>query len=289
MAKNYKLFLMLLLCVLVSCGDDDDPSPNTNNNPPDTESPKVKILSPETNSTYLVIDMVRIDGRLSDNMALGSLKFWLVAADGQKHEVIEPFIFTDVLKFLDFGASFFPRDIESGTYKLVLEIKDRQNNVAKDSISINVHAPDINSAAFANAFKNGSFYHYIDWGWYGVDFTNGVEFNEAQFSNGVFLMMSQEYSINKDQWEKFVKDFRFEKQTWATWDEDGSGDVVSEEFEKGLDRLELFNNWDLNNDRMVKEDEFILGIFESWDRNRDNMLSKAEYHDSFHTYLRILN
>lgn len=202
--------------------------------------------------------------------------------------MMELFPFTDVLKATEFNASFYPRDIASGTYKLVSETKDRQNNVARDSITIAVEAPDISKTEFAKAFEKGSFYHHLDWGWYPVDFTNGVEFNEVELSSGLYIMMSLDDNIKKEEWEKFVKDFRFEKQSWATWDADTNGELDYDEFHKGISKLELFKKWNLDNSQLVSEIEFATGIFDRWDRNRDNLLSRDEYFDMFYTYLAIL-
>lgn len=287
MGKIYKLSLTLLLLVCVACGSDDDPSPNANNNLRDTEKPKIKFLSPEANSNHLVIDLITIRVRLTDNEALGNVSTWLVSADGQRQEVMEPFPFTDVLRNTEFNASFYPRDIASGTYKLVSETKDRNNNVAKDSVTITVQATDIDKTAFVKAFEKGNFYQYLDWGWFGVDFTNGIQFNEPQLSNGLYMMLSLDDNIKKDEWEKFVKDFRFEKQRWADWDANADNELDYDEFHKGISKLDLFKNWNLDNSQLINEVEFATGIFDRWDRNRDNLLSKDEYYNLFYTYLAL--
>lgn len=199
----------------------------------------------------------------------------------------EPFTLTEATKFLTFGISFYPRDTAPGSYSLVLEVKDKAQNMAKDSVTLTVHAPDLNKTEFVNAFQKSSFYSFVDWGWFGFDFTNGIEFNEKQFSDGVFMMMNVESSIPKDHWEKFVKDFRFEKQARTTWDEDGNDVLTIEEFRSGLGRLDLFDEWDLNDDGLVKEAEFAAGIFDRWDRNRNKLLSRDEYFDMFYTYLAL--
>lgn len=245
------------------------------------------MLSPASNTTHLVIDLVSIRAKLSDSDALGSMRAFLVDANGIYREVMEPFVFTYEVKYTDYGHLFFPRDVAPGTYKLMLEVKDKAQNLAKDSVTLTIHAPDIDKTEFTKAFEKGNFFRFLDWGWFEFNFTNGIEFNESQFSAGMFMMLYDEYSIPKDQWEKFAKDFRFEKQSWATWDEDGNGELSDEEFLKGLDRLGLFDEWDLNDDGLVKEAEFAAGIFDRWDRNRNKVLSRDEYFDMFYTYLAL--
>ncbi|PKV75964.1 DUF4625 domain-containing protein [Pontibacter ramchanderi] len=287
MRKIYQLSFILLLWIGVSCGGDDDPTPSTVNNPPDTEKPKIQLLTPEENSTFLVINLIRFNTRLSDNVALGTLKASLVSSDGSRSEIMEPFIFTDAMNITDFTGSFYPREIAPGTYTLLLEVLDRQKNMAKDSVAITIHAPAINQAEFENAFKKNTFYYYLDWGWFGFDFINGVEFVKSQFTYGLLMMMSMDNYINKDQWEKFVKDFQFEKQTWASWDKDGNGMLDDIEFHQGIEQLGLFEKWDQNKDKLVNEKEFVRGIFKSWDRNRDDVLSREEYFEPFYTYLSL--
>lgn len=288
MEKIYKLFFLLLLCALVSCDDDDDtPIPGANNNAPDTEKPKVQLLSPASNTTHLVIDLVSIRAKLSDNDALGNIRAFLVDANENQRNIVEPLIFPADMKFSEFGGTFYPRDVAPGTYMLVLEVKDRHNNVAKDSVILTIHAPDIDKTEFVKAFEKGNFYRFLDWGWFPVDFTNGIQFNETQLSNGLYMMLSLDDNIKKDEWERFVKDFRFEKQNWATWDADTNGDLDYDEFHKGISKLGLFKKWNLDNSQLVSEAEFAMGIFDSWDRNRDNLLSKDEYFDTFFTYLAL--
>lgn len=236
---------------------------------------------------YVVISLVNVSARLWDNVGLQSARGFLVDADGNRREVLTPILLYDPVKFMEYGSDFYLKGTEPGTYTLVLEVKDRQNNIAKDSVTLRVQTRDINISEFAKAFEEGSFYHHIDWGWFGLDFTNGVEFDERQFSMGIYMMVNMSSYINENEWDKFMQDFRFEKQAWAGWDENTNGELDYDEFHKGLVRLELFKKWDLNNDNLVREDEFIIGIFDRWDRNRNSWLSREEYDDMFYTYLTL--
>jgi hypothetical protein len=283
MKNMYKLPFIFLLCVLVACNDDDDPSPANRNL--DTESPKVYLLSPAANTTYLVINRVVFSANLSDNMGLGNARALLVDADGKRSAVTEPMPFFSNITHIKYGSSFYLRDVEPGTYTLVVEVEDSQKNMAKDSVTIMVHAPDINREAFAQAFENGNFFRQLDWGWFGFDFTKEVEFDEMQFTAGLYMMINSSTYIKENEWEQFVRDFRFEKQRWATWDENGDGELDGDEFHNGIKRLDLFKKWDTDNDKMVRTNEFVKGIFDRWDVNQDNRLTRAEYQEKFYKYL----
>lgn len=284
MDKIYKFLLILVLCAVVAC-DEDVPGPVINKTPLDTKNPLVQLTSPAANTSYLIINRPTITAMLSDNMGLGSARALLVDGDGQRREVVEPFPFYGAPKHEEFWSVFSLRDIEPGIYRLVLEVRDKQNNLAKDSVTIKVHAPDINRTEFAKAFKEGSLYHQIDWSWFGLDFINGLEFNESDFSTALYLMVKIDEFMNQDEWEMFMKDFRFENQTWSSWDEDSNGELDNSEFKNGIGRLDLFNKWDSDSDRFVREDELINGIFDSWDEDRDNLLTRAEYAENFYNYL----
>ncbi len=276
----------MFLCVLAACNDDDDFNPR--NKSQDTANPSIYLLSPVANTTYLVINRVDVHASLSDDTGLGSARTLLVDADGNRKAVTEPIVFQSNTTSGQYGSSFNLRGVEPGTYTLVIEVRDQASNMAKDSVAIKVHAPDLNKTEFSEAFEKGSFFYNLEWGWFGLDFTHGIEFDETQFSTGVYMMINISTYMKENEWEKFVQDFGFEKQSWSTWDANRNGELDELEFHNGLKRLDLFKKWDANNDRMVRADEFAQGIFKSWDLNQDDMLTKAEYQDKFYYYVSIL-
>lgn len=47
--------------------------------------------------------------------------------------------------------------------------------------------------------------------------------------------------------------------------------------------LNLFENWDKNQDDLLYLDELANGVFTQWDLNQDNLLSKDEFLEKFYT------
>ncbi|MCX2740880.1 hypothetical protein [Pontibacter anaerobius] len=284
MKKNKLVLLLLLAASLVACDEDDDVVP-------DMVSPEVEILSSTDNATFLVIEMIEGKVKVVDNNAIKGYRVFLVYPDGSSKLVKEHDEFYIKITSRDYPISIkLPKGATMGEYILVVEAEDRAQNVAKDSLAVTIHAPDISSAEFARAFNNVANLTAFDamyWDWMGYDLQYGIVFEEYGFESGFFDMVDIDYdrAISGAEWEKFIADFNLDSKSWASLDEDNNGTLDSVEFGDGFRNLISFEGWDLDKDGWVNKDEFANGIFGHWDTNKDNLLSKEEYLERFFTYL----
>lgn len=77
-----------------------------------------------------------------------------------------------------------------------------------------------------------------------------------------------------------------ESDYYDDWDANSDGEIDEAEWQSGIDNnfsnydrdtYGDFNEWDTNRDRIIDEDELIVGNFTVWDTDRDGNIELAEY------------
>ncbi|WP_439882141.1 hypothetical protein ACSX1A_03050 [Pontibacter sp. MBLB2868] len=297
MKAIYFISVLLLSVTFMSCDGDDGPKPNLNplsgTVPPpetDTVNPVVSITLPTANDSLLLIDAIQVIADLSDNIRLDSVRVILTGPDGGRQVLSDAQIRGGVRDYKLNVVHQIPKYAATEDYTVIVEAKDYGKNVAKDSVTFVLYASDINSATFARPFSYGLYNKYfteplekLGYNYWDM----GYSFNDDLFSFIMFLMVNtdNEFSISEAEWNRFIVDFGVKNQVWTTWDENSDGNLNEAEFHDGLISLNLFNEWDENQDSSVYFDEMAAGIFSRWDTNNDKMLSKEEYLEKFYTYL----
>lgn len=278
--------LVLLLATLMAC-DSEDVTPNNLKVLPDTVNPTVKIDSPVTNTSFLVIERVMLNIKAYDNRRIGTLQVFMSGPDARNVSVLMAEATSVILNNESFYISILlPRDISAGNYTIIAKAIDFERNEAKDSITIAVQAPDLGRARFIEAFEKVNFFNIVGF-WDYDDFVNGVDFDELWFGRGFFAMVDTnlDAGISKTEWDLFNSDFAVKDQVWAKWDVNNDGIQSEDEFRKGLSDLKLYTEWDTNKDALISANEVASGIFGRWDQNKDDLLSKEEYQEKFYRYL----
>lgn len=289
------LFLLILFsCALVSCYHEEvTPNyPSTPNKPTvpgpgfpinnDNLNPTINIARPISNSDLTVIEHLNIYANISDNAGLNEVRLIIDDPDGNPIEIEG----LNYLKSLNNVPNVIlhayirlPTVSVVGTYTLVIEAEDMKQNLAKDSVKFNLHAPDFNKFEFQQAFiKNGFIGAMADW--------EENFLSERSFASGFFYRLDRDSDkrILQTEWEKLVLDFDLRNQSWTVWDANSDGTLSEVEFKNGLKVTKLFDQWDETKDGKIYEEELADGLFDIWDTNRDKKLTRAEYHEKLDTY-----
>lgn len=257
------------------------PGPN-NPTQPDSIVPGINISSPKFNSDLMVFEYLIVYANISDNKGLDEVRLFIVDPSGTRSEIEGLEHLKSLNNAVNTIVNLFmrlPTNSAIGAYTLVIEAEDMKQNVSKDSVAFNVHAPDLNIAEFTDAFiKNGFIAAMADW--------EESFLSERSFGSGFFYVMDRDRDsrILKAEWEKFVKDFDLSNQVWTTWDVNGDGNLSELEFKNGLGWSKLFNEWDQNKDGLVRDEELAIGVFGRWDDNMDGKLTRAEYLERLSAY-----
>lgn len=293
----YLIPLLFLSATFVSCDGDDDPNPRTQSGtlPPsetDNAAPAVTINVPAANDSVLVIDVIAVAADITDNRELDNVRVILADPGGATRVLSDvPITYFDDFKNYKLSQQHqIPKYAATGNYTVTVEAKDKGLNVTKDSVTFILHASDINSAAFSNPFSVGLIRSRISeaLGWYGYSaWDSGYTFSEHWFNIFMYLLVTtdSEYSISKAEWDKFMADFDVKNQSWENWDENSDGNLNDAEFNKGLNSLNFYNDWDKDQDKILSYEELSDGFFDRWDLNNDDLLSREEYQEKFYTYL----
>jgi hypothetical protein len=285
MKNYYRLFLLLFSCAFVACDDDDDVfNPNLLT---DTVSPIIELSSPAANDSVLLIGGVSVLAYVKDERVLDNVRVIVNDPSGGSQVIanhtaalsIDPRVFS--------LSEYYriPKNPVPGEYTVVVEAKDKGQNVTKNAVTFTLHDSDIHSEEFIEAFwyiLYDILPGFIDNAW-----DLGYAFNDDWLNNLLFLMVStnNDSGISEAEWGKFMADFDVKNQAWPTWDLNSDGKLDKQEFYDGITRLNLFNDWDTNQDEIISVEELATAIFTLWDHNRDNVLSREEYLEKSYTYL----
>lgn len=89
--------------------------------------------------------------------------------------------------------------------------------------------------------------------------------------------------LNQEEFTSFWNDENY----GADWDSGGDGVVQQKEFDSGLDEFygtqwedlsaHSYQDWDLDGDGFIDEDEMTKGTFHAWDENDDQQIDQEEY------------
>lgn len=283
-----KVYFVFLCLALLACNDDDDsPTPSSST---DTVAPVVTITAPAANDSLLIIGGIRLSGVITEEWRLEKVRFFLTGPDGAREMIWDasPTLYVQQREF-ELGHQLpIPRQAALGAYTLTVEARDYGKNVAKDSVTFVLHAPDINKAAFEEPFNSGLYNYWETMDWFGYNsWDNGNMLDADWLTILLFLMVNtdEEFSLSEAEWTRFMTDFNAKQQKWATWDEDNNGALNEAEFHKGIGSLNFFDDWDTDQDQKVSAEEMAAGVFDRWDYNRNGFLSADEYLDRYYTYL----
>lgn len=290
MKKIYLIFLLFAV-TFASCDDDDvepDPSLST-----DTEKPVLNVTTTLGVDTFLIIESVELQVKVTDNKGVKDTRVYVTSPDGARSlvlENVEPYNYA----FRDFSFVLpLPKGAATGTYTVMVEASDQALNVAKDSVTVALHASALGKAEFGRIISkiaNVSVFYPMDW--WGYSFENGIAFNKTYFNLGFFLMVDQgqgstefSFTISQAEWKKFIADFGEEDEDWAAWDVNQDGFLTDAEFDAGLEKLNYFSEWDVDQNTVITGEELGGGIFDRWDQNKDALIKQDEYLEKFYTYL----
>ena len=71
-----------------------------------------------------------------------------------------------------------------------------------------------------------------------------------------------------------------EYKTYSAWDKDGNGRLDSTEFDTVVTTTKLYDTWDVNNDKILEDDEYARKTFSVYDENSDGALNLKEWQAS---------
>ncbi|SFG88527.1 hypothetical protein [Pontibacter chinhatensis] len=290
--KNFYLVSLLLLSItFMSCDDDDE---SNSIQPTDTEQPELNITTTLGIDTFLIIESIELKIKVEDNMGIKDTRVYLADPEGTRSMVLErtePYL-RNAFRELDVSIPL-GKDSPTGTYTVMVEAVDQAQNMVKDSTTVTVHASALGRSEFSRIvsnINNITVLHAMDW--FGYNLMEGIQFNEAAFNLGFFLIANtnlvateRDFAISHTEWENFVTDFNVEGEDWATWDADKDNLLNNVEFDQMLSKLNLFSEWDTDKNALIKGEELGSGIFDHWDNNQDGLLTRYEYMDKFYTYL----
>ena len=291
MKKRLLLYLLLLPVFFMSCGDEvEDFAPKKSTVTPDVISPVIVIDAPANGDSLLLIEWVTVVGVVRDNMGIATLEFHLIYPSGDS-TLVQEMSFDHQIGYPPVGLyDFFIsipalRTTPTGDYTLTINATDRGSNVTFKTVDFTLHTPALSLDDFMSPFKSSSIFNGLDW--FGFE-GPVIELNEEWFHFVLFGVVNkdQEYWISEAEWEQFIADFGLKGGSWDKWDANGDNKMGEEEFNAAAKTLDLFKNWDSDNNGFIYEEEFAKGVFICWDLNRDNRLSREEYLDKFFNYLR---
>lgn len=71
-----------------------------------------------------------------------------------------------------------------------------------------------------------------------------------------------------------------EYKTYTVWDKDRDGRLDSTEFDTVVTTTKLYETWDVNNDKILEDDEYAAKTFSVYDENADGSLNLKEWQAS---------
>ncbi|MFD2515197.1 hypothetical protein ACFSRY_15090 [Pontibacter locisalis] len=299
MNKNYIHLLLLLALCLVSC-DDDEVNPRSNPlhvppvivpHPPgpDTTNPIISIVSPTADATILVIEYISVRVFVSDDRELEVVRVIRTDPDGSNQVLLSNFDVPEEYKNkLDFTISLtredlkLPKSASTAAYTVIVEAEDKGQNITKGFVNVTIHAPNLNKSEFIKTFSNVNIYGYLDWMGYTIPGDPKAALNLA-----LLVMVDKDFDkkVSETEWKKFAADFNVKDQVWAAWDMDGDGKLGDSEFNKGMEKLNFFTEWDEDKNNSLSSEELGGGFFSRWDHNQDATLSRDEYEEKYFTYI----
>ncbi|MER2997933.1 lipoprotein [Pontibacter populi] len=280
MRKIYWLFVLVLAFVLSGCGGDDDGTPPI---PviPDTAAPEITINSPQNDQTYLAIGTVLINVWAKDNKDIKAMRLFLADPAGKRKSIdiigstgrVGDDIGEYITQFLKLEGSV------SGQYTLIVEAEDFNRNVARESVVLNVIAEDLSELDFNTAFTST--------GWYEFSSGSDIELDLNEFNFAFYSIVNKnqwDYSIDPAYVNEFGEDFGGHTGLWDTWDTNNNDYLEYSEFQKGMEDLKFFNNWDTDKNGTITKDELADGVGTLWDVNKDNVVTAAEFEQKLLKY-----
>lgn len=275
MEKINWLLLFLFAFTIAACDDEEDVAP-------DTAAPVIAITSPAVNSSFLVVDEVELRANVTDNMGVEQVWVFIIDPNGNRSKVDEVNIdFVNDNRNENLKVNFILAEgSAAGTYTMIVEAQDEQQNTSESGVSLTVQAPDLEKVAFNTALtKNSSFRNWV------ID--NGASLTEDEFGTSVFHMMDTGHDgyVEEVEFDKFTVDFDLENETSSNWYWYDEFDGLSlTTINALLRKVRFFDDWDLDNNDLLSEAELTGGIFVRWDDNEDGVLSRDEYEVKVHTY-----
>lgn len=97
----------------------------------------------------------------------------------------------------------------------------------------------------------------------------------------------QDEMLSQDEFLNTYRDAGY----YEGWDTDGDGFVEVAEWETGVssyypvydyDAYGDFSAWDINQDEVLDEDEFLTGTYTLWDTDQDGNIEAVEYNEWYH-------
>lgn len=133
---------------------------------------------------------------------------------------------------------------------------------------------------FAEVFKK----HYAsEW----IAGEDTLPFNSTEFLKASFALWNADGNdyIDRDEWE-YVNDYYFNKYQFEDFeqlDSDENNQVSYNEFSKHIKDNGLFDDWDMDGNSKISEDELAMGLFNAYDFDETGYLEKGEF-NTFASY-----
>ena len=72
---------------------------------------------------------------------------------------------------------------------------------------------------------------------------------------------------------------------FSDWDEDGNLELTETELTTGATEVGLYDEWDVDNDDLLDEDELYGGLYDTWDLDGDGLIGEDEFGESVERWL----
>lgn len=112
--------------------------------------------------------------------------------------------------------------------------------------------------------------------------------DRTEFSRGFFQTVDKDGdgTLNNQEWQTaqeayFASDEMADYQSFDTWDQNGDGQVASDEFAQVLDQTDYLAEWDQDGSGELEESEVAEGVFAMWDTDGNGVIESEEYTDWF--------
>lgn len=116
---------------------------------------------------------------------------------------------------------------------------------------------------------------YETWG-------GGDAIDEDEFATNVFAVWDEDDDarLTEAEWNEEAEGwFGAEAGAFDDWDLNDDTFLDENEFRTGLGERDLFGDWDLNDNEMLEENEFGEGVFGLWDENDDTFIETGEWEE----------
>lgn len=103
---------------------------------------------------------------------------------------------------------------------------------------------------------------------------------ERELASGIFESLDTDENdlLTGDEWRR--AEFYFTGNDYGTfneWDINNDGRLEEEEFNVVVDQVGLFDRWDTNDDGWIEGQELSVGVFDTFDTDDDGLLDDEEY------------